>query len=122
MQTQLGNVETPARVQNIFVYGNLFVKLDTRKVEVKGERVHLTDKEFALLKFFLLNCGVVSTKRQIMDALYVGEKKPEIKIIDVFVCKLRRKLAEALDSKVIIDTILGKGYILPKLQEPTASA
>jgi two-component system cell cycle response regulator CtrA len=93
--------------------GDLIVNLDTKTVEVGGARVHLTGKEMELLS---LRKGSTLTKEMFLNNLYGGMDEPEIKIIDVFICKLRKKLANASDGKNYIETVWGRGYVL---REPT---
>jgi len=74
--------------------GKLFVNLATRRVTVDGQPVHLTDKEYGVLELLSLRKGATSTKEMFLDHLYQGGHEPEIKIVHVFVCKLRKKLAQ----------------------------
>jgi two-component system cell cycle response regulator CtrA len=47
-----------------------------------------------------------------MNHLYGGMAEPELKIIDVFVCKLRKKLTAATAGENYIETVWGRGYVL----------
>jgi two-component system cell cycle response regulator CtrA len=96
--------------------GDLIVNLDTKTVEVGGARVHLTGKEYQMLELLSLRKGSTLTKEMFLNNLYGGMDEPEIKIIDVFICKLRKKLANASDGKNYIETVWGRGYVL---REPT---
>ena len=91
--------------------GDLVLNVDTRTVEVNGARVHLTAKEYQLLELLSLHKGIPLTKEVIMNHLYNDMEEPEIKIIDVFVCKLRKKLADASSGKTYIETVWGRGYV-----------
>jgi two-component system cell cycle response regulator CtrA len=62
-------------------------------VTIEGRSVHLTGKEYAVLELLTLRKGVVLTKEAFLNHLYGGMDEPEVKIIDVFICKLRKKLA-----------------------------
>ena len=97
--------------------GKLLVNLDTRVVLVDGKRVHLTGKEYGILELLSLRKGATVTKEMFLNHLYAGMDEPEIKIIDVFVCKLRKKLAPATGGKHYIETVWGRGYVL---RDPTA--
>jgi len=97
--------------------GKLLVNLDTRVVSVDGKRVHLTGKEYGILELLSLRKGSTVTKEMFLKHLYAGMDEPEIKIIDVFVCKLRKKLAQATGGKHYIETVWGRGYVL---RDPTA--
>jgi two-component system cell cycle response regulator CtrA len=92
--------------------GELTVNLDAKSVEMKGVRVHLTNKEYQILELLSLRKGMTLTKEMFLNHLYGGMDEPEIKIIDVFVCKLRKKLTAAGDGAQPIETIWGRGYVL----------
>jgi two-component system cell cycle response regulator CtrA len=102
--------------QSVIVTGKLTVNLDTKTVEVEGSRVHLTGKEYGMLELLSLRKGTTLTKEMFLNHLYGGMDEPELKIIDVFICKLRKKLANASDGKNYIETVWGRGYVL---REPT---
>jgi len=91
--------------------GSLRVNQATREVAVGDTPVRLTGKEFAILELLLLRKGMMLTKETFLDHLYGGVDEPEIKIIDVFICKLRKKLTEA-GADGLIGTVWGQGYIL----------
>jgi two-component system cell cycle response regulator CtrA len=91
----------------------LTLDLNNEQALAKGKSLLLTDHEYRLLKFITLRKGVVCTKEQIYDHLYPrGGSQPEMKIIDVFICKLRKKIANAIDERVYIETTWGRGYTL----------
>ena len=92
--------------------GKLAVNLDARSVEVEGEPVHLTGKEYGILELLSLRKGTTLTKEMFLNHLYGGMDEPELKIIDVFVCKLRKKLATATGGENYIETVWGRGYVL----------
>src|SRR3977135_1659663 len=96
--------------------GDLVVNLDTKTVEVGGQRVHLTGKEYQMLELLSLRKGTTLTKEMFLNHLYGGMDEPELKIIAVFICKLRKKLANASSGKNYIETVWGRGYVL---REPT---
>jgi two-component system, cell cycle response regulator CtrA len=98
--------------QSIIQTGDLVVKLDTKTVEVNGARVHLTGKEYQMLELLSLRKGWTLTKEMFLNHLYGGIDEPEVKIIDVFTCKLRKKLANASHGKNYIETVWGRGYVL----------
>jgi two-component system, cell cycle response regulator CtrA len=98
--------------------GKLEVNLDTRVVKVDEKPVHLTGKEYGILELLSRRKGTTLTKEMFLDHLYAGVHEPEIKIIDVFVCKLRKKLAQATGGSHYIETVWGRGYVL---RDPTAS-
>ncbi len=92
--------------------GRLLVNLQSRTASVDGVTLHLTGKEYAILELLSLRKGNTLTKEMFLNHLYGGMDEPELKIIDVFICKLRRKLAEALENDDYIQTVWGRGYVL----------
>src|SRR5260221_11227195 len=103
--------------QSVIQTGDLIVNLDTKTVEVNGARVHLTGKEYQRLELLSLRKGTTLTKEMFLNHLYGRMDEPELKIIDVFICKLRKKLANAPSGKNDIETVWGRGYVL---REPHA--
>jgi two-component system cell cycle response regulator CtrA len=99
--------------------GKLTVNLDTRTVEVEGQPLHLTGKEYGILELLSLRKGTTLTKEMFLNHLYGGMDEPELKIIDVFVCKLRKKLANATGGDNYIETVWGRGYVL---RDPVVNA
>ncbi|WP_377811532.1 response regulator transcription factor CtrA (plasmid) [Azospirillum sp. A29] len=97
--------------------GRLTVNLDTRTVEVDQSPLHLTGKEYGILELLSLRKGTTLTKEMFLNHLYGGMDEPELKIIDVFVCKLRKKLAAATQGDNYIETVWGRGYVLRDPQE-----
>ncbi|WP_420404630.1 response regulator transcription factor CtrA [Nisaea sp.] len=101
--------------------GPISVNLTTRSAEVDGMPVHLTGKEFAILELLSLRKGTTLTKEMFLNHLYGGIDEPELKIIDVFVCKLRKKLSKATGGANHIETVWGRGYVLRDPDAETAS-
>ena len=91
--------------------GALTLNLGSREVNVAGKNVHLTGKEYAVLELLTLRKGLVLTKEAFLNHLYGGMDEPEVKIIDVFICKLRKKLSQA-GAADLIGTVWGRGYVL----------
>ncbi len=98
--------------QSVIEIDDLVVNLDTKMTEVNGTRVHLTLKEYQMLELLSLRKGVTLSKEMFLNHLYGGMDEPEQKIIDVFMCKLRKKLANASGGKEYIETVWGRGYML----------
>ena len=92
--------------------GKLAVNLDTRTVEIESQPLHLTGKEYGILELLSLRKGTTLTKEMFLNHLYGGMDEPELKIIDVFVCKLRKKLTAATGGDNYIETVWGRGYVL----------
>jgi two-component system cell cycle response regulator CtrA len=92
--------------------GDLVVNLQTRTANVNGQDLQLTGKEYAILELLSLRKGNTLTKEMFLNHLYGGMDEPELKIIDVFICKLRKKLALACGGENYIETVWGRGYVL----------
>lgn len=111
--------------QSVISTGKIAVNLDAKTVDVSGKTVHLTGKEYQMLELLSLRKGTTLTKEMFLNHLYGGMDEPELKIIDVFICKLRKKLAEATTGDNYIETVWGRGYVLRdpqpvELDEPMA--
>jgi two-component system, cell cycle response regulator CtrA len=105
--------------QSVIRTGAITVNLDAKTVEVDGKMVHLTGKEYQMLELLSLRKGTTLTKEMFLNHLYGGMDEPELKIIDVFICKLRKKLSEATDGANYIETVWGRGYVL---RDPVAAS
>ncbi|WP_316016100.1 response regulator transcription factor CtrA [Roseobacter sp. HKCCA0434] len=98
--------------QSVIETGKVSVNLDAKTVEVDGKSVHLTGKEYQMLELLSLRKGTTLTKEMFLNHLYGGMDEPELKIIDVFICKLRKKLSNATGGDNYIETVWGRGYVL----------
>lgn len=107
--------------QSIITTGDIAVNMWTRTVEVCGQHVHLTAKEYSVVELLSLRKGMTLTKATFLNHLYGGMDEPDLKIIDVFICKVRRKIAAASGGKNYIHTIWGHGYVM-RNPEPAAEA
>ena len=105
--------------ESVIKTGKLVVNLDTRSVDVDDRRLHVTGKEYSILELLSLRKGTTLTKEMFLDHLYGGIDEPELKIIDVFICKLRKKIAAATGGLHYIETVWGRGYVL---KDPDANA
>ncbi len=109
--------------ESVIKTGHLEVNLDTRTASVNGTPLHLTGKEYGILELLSLRKGSTLTKEMFLNHLYGGMDEPEQKIIDVFVCKLRKKVEDATDGESYIETVWGRGYVLrepPEGSKPAA--
>jgi two-component system, cell cycle response regulator CtrA len=104
--------------QSVIQTGRVTVNLDSRTVEVDNKPLHLTGKEYGIIELLSLRKGTTLTKEMFLNHLYGGMDEPEVKIIDVFICKLRKKLADVTDGSNYIETVWGRGYVL---REPVAT-
>lgn len=107
--------------QSIIKVGRMNINLDSRTVDVEGDTVHLTGKEYGILELMALRKGTTLTKEAFLNHLYGGMDEPEVKIIDVFICKLRKKIEKALDGDSYIETVWGRGYVLREPKEAANS-
>jgi two-component system, cell cycle response regulator CtrA len=92
--------------------GSIVVDRDSRTASVEGQTVRLTRTEYEILELLSVRKGTALTKEMLLEHLYDGRNEPEMKIIDVFVCKLRKKLAQASGGQHYIETLWGRGYVL----------
>lgn len=105
--------------ESVLRCGEIELSFDRKTVRIGGANVHITRKEFELLSLLMLRKGLVVTKEMFLECLYPSGVQPEPKIIDVFVCKLRKKLAGANNGNHYIETEWGRGYSMrePKAEE-----
>jgi two-component system, cell cycle response regulator CtrA len=106
--------------QSVVQTGDLTVNVDAKTVHINQVRVNLTRKEYQVLELLSLRRGTTITKDMFLSQLYGGMDEPEIKIIDVFMCKVRKKLAEASNGEDYIETVWGRGYLLREPEEVKA--
>lgn len=107
---------TQSRVQ----FGDLTLDLGSKTAEVAGQPVSLSGKEYQILELLCLRRGATLTKEVFMNHLY-GEDEPDSKVIDVFICKLRKKLSGANNGSRIIETVRGQGYLVRRCPSATAA-
>src|SRR5690606_25747152 len=110
--------------QSTIVTGRVTVNLDSRTVDVDGKPLHLTGKEYGIIELLSLRKGTTLTKEMFLNHLYGGMDEPEVKIIDVFICKLRKKIEDMTEGDNYIETVWGRGYVLrdPAEAAPAAPA
>lgn len=106
---------TRGHAQPVITVGDLVVNINERTVDIGGSRVVLPGREYDVLEALALRKGGLMTKEMIFNRLYGGRDEPEIKIVDVLICKIRRKIEAAADGRNYIETVWGRGY---KLTEP----
>lgn len=102
--------------------GRMVINTDARSVDINGQRLHVTGKEYRILELLSLRKGTILTKEMFLDHLYGGMDEPELKIIDVFICKLRKKIAAVTGGCHYIETVWGCGYLLKDPEPPSALA
>jgi two-component system cell cycle response regulator CtrA len=91
--------------------GQLRLDLAERRVSVGDRPVRLTGKEYQILELLVLRKGTVLAKQVFIDIVYGKPTVSKVKMIDIFICKLRKKLADAGVGNVI-GTAWGRGYVL----------
>lgn len=105
---------------SIIKIGKMTVNLQNRRVDIDGKQLHLTGKEYSILELLCLRKGATLTKDMFLNHLYGGIDEPELKIIDVFICKLRKKLTDALGGECYIETIWGRGYTIKDIDSQSS--
>jgi two-component system, cell cycle response regulator CtrA len=108
--------------QSLIRTGRMVVDVAARSVEIDGGPVHLTGKEYGMIELLSLRKGTTLTKEMFLNHLYGGMDEPELKIVDVFICKLRKKLVAATGGESYIETVWGRGYVLRDPVKETATA
>lgn len=91
--------------------GDLEVHIDTHKVYRAGKEIHLSGKEFALLRYMVQNEGIVLSRERLEEHLWNFDYAGGSNVIDVYIRYLRRKIDEGFDQK-LIHTVWGAGYVL----------
>jgi two-component system, cell cycle response regulator CtrA len=100
------------QVESVIRCGDLTLKLDQKRAQMGRRDLGLTTKEYQMLELLAMRQGTPITKDMFLGHLYGGMDEPDQKIIDVFICKLRKKLMQASGGKDYIETIWGRGYVL----------
>jgi two-component system cell cycle response regulator CtrA len=121
MQERSSEPLSSGHTQSVVKTGNLVVNLYTRTVRINGARVYVTAKEYEILELLSLRKGETVSKEMLLGHLYGGINEPIMKIIDVFMCKLRKKLYAASGGNNYIETVWGHGYLLREPLENAAS-
>ena len=96
--------------KNVLEFGELMLDLHARQACVHGRQLDLTNKEYQMLELLCLRSGRVVSKETFLDHLYGGIDEPEMKIIDVFICKLRKKISREIQDAALIETVWRRGY------------
>jgi two-component system cell cycle response regulator CtrA len=98
--------------QSVIRTGMLAVNLSARTADADGIRIPLSGKEFAMLELLSLRKGMTLTKDMFLSHLYGGMDEPDLRIVDVFMCNLRRKVSLACGGESYIETVRGRGHLL----------
>lgn len=106
--------------QSAIKIGRMVVNMDARTIDIDGKRLTVTGKEYSIIELLALRQGTILTKEMFLDHIYGGIDEPELKIIDVFICKLRKKIATLTGGDSYIHTVWGRGYVLKDKVEATA--
>lgn len=110
---------TKGHPQSLITIGNLAVDFDTKRVTVRGENLYLTRMEHSLLELLVLRRDSLVTSELALDYLYGDRNAPDIKTVDVFICRLRKKLKAVNDGVHYIETVWARGYTLVTPKETT---
>lgn len=113
---------TIGRPESSNKFGNFKIDFNKRTLVTIGcnceHDVKLTNKEYSMLELMAMRKGTVISKEMFLNHLYSDRDEPsEVKIIDVFACKLRQKLMEVDNGRNHIKTIWGRGYMLADVPE-----
>jgi two-component system cell cycle response regulator CtrA len=92
-------------------FDRLVLNYSDKTAQVDDRILPLTGKEYETLELLAGRAGTTLTKSMFLSHLYPEGNEPEMKIIDVFICKLRKKLAAALGGETFIHTVWGRGYV-----------
>ena len=92
--------------------GDLTVNLASRAVELGGQTIPLTKTEFSILELLARHKGMMISKETLLNHIYGSIDEPEQKVVDVFICKLRKKLAANSCGGKYIRTVWGRGYVM----------
>ena len=110
--TDTADTESGKHSEAVIRCGDLVVKLDQKRVEIAGRDLDLTRKEYEIIELLASRPGAPITKEMFLNHMYGGMDEPEQKIIDVFVCKARKKIVQASGGRDYIETVRGRGYML----------
>jgi len=94
-------------------FGSVELNIESKKVYVGDVQIHFTGKEYQILELLCLRMGQTLTKEIFLNHLYGGMDEPELKIVDVFMSKIRKKLEGATGER-IIETVWGQGYVIER--------
>ena len=95
--------------KNVLEFGDLTLDLHARQACVNDRPLDLIYREYQMLEFLCLRSGRVVSKETFLDHLGGGIDEPEMKIIDVFLCKLRKKIGREIQDVALIETVWGRG-------------
>ena len=101
-----GHAEETIRV------GPAMLNLSSKTMLINGTAIPLTQKEYQIVEALCLRKNSALTKEQLMNLVYFGMDEPSTKIVDVFICKIRKKLRERGDCAELIHTVWGRGYMM----------
>lgn len=106
---------------SIIKIGPMEVDIRQKCVKIYNTEMPLTSKEYSVLELLALKKGSVLPKEAFLNHIYGGLDEPELKIVDVFICKLRKKIADLTGGLNFIETVWGRGYTLRDAEDETTS-
>ena len=92
-------------------HGDLELNRIERTVSRSGNSISLTNKEFALLEFLLLNRGRTISRAMLLEKVWDMPTDSSTNVVDVYVNYLRRKLVD-YGTTALIQTVRGEGYAI----------
>ncbi len=109
-------MKRPYAIQNaVMTLDDLTIDIESQQVDVSGERVYLTRKEFMLLGCMARKCGKVISRTEIMEEVWNNDSDPFSNTVEAHIRNLRKKL-EIKNNKRFIHTIPGRGYKLDRMK------
>ena len=119
-QSEMRRAPAPVvtRLEPVVHAGKLSVNLEKRTVSANGRPFHVTAMEYRVLELLSQRKERVVSRDMLLNHLYGGREEPDPKILDVFVCKLRKRLSRATGGERYIQTLWGRGYVFREPPEP----
>lgn len=104
-----------------FAVGGLLLDIEAQTVAMNGEEMRLTRLEYQLVEFLALGANIVRSKEAILAHLYFLDDEPHSRVVDVYVCRIRREILRLGGDPTMLETVWGRGYVLRDAQ-PVPSA
>ena len=107
-----GDVDQAIEIENetVIRLGDIQIYRDRYEVEVRGEPIDITPKEFELLIYMALRKGRVLSREQLLDNIWNFDYVGETRIVDVHISHLREKIEKDTKNPKYIITQRGFGY------------
>lgn len=102
--------------------GEIVLDIDAQTAAVAGDLMRLTRLEYQLLEFLALGVNTVRTKPAILTQLYMLEDEPHSRVVDAYVCRIRREMSRLGADAGLLETVWGRGYMLRDAAKVPAAA